>query len=467
MADITQSVRGLAYYTEPYEQYSSLYALCDRDVFQYDFEQGIFKVGPIYTFGPNNFPYAFVQWYNKLYVSKKNSGLVKLQSKKATVVENAPGGRYMIIANGHLMLGNVSSKSSAYPNRLQWSDLYAPESFEISSSSEADYYELDPDFGEITGLTAQRSNQVIYTPDSLVVGSYNPLPTGFRFQTLYTGVGNTIHGAVVRVKDRDFFLGHDNFYSLDGFQLGQIGDEIFNDFTAMNASNTAQSCLMTLVNLRRNEVMWIFDRVDGKKWSIVYNFKEGKWSERDPQNILCGLLLKMPIRGFKVIDDFSDIIASMSTKLIDGDWQFPASSLTEFYGADNGRILVPSKKFGKADGTPIVCSAESQELFAESLFKVKEFDKLKILYTGAGLPDLRVSIGSRKHRNEKVVWSADLKKEEQIPGEATFHFHREAVGHLVRFKFSWNNTDADYISELTHISFDKLQDVPDVDKPEK
>lgn len=209
--------------------------------------------------------------------------------------------------------------------------------------------------------------------------------------------------------------------------------------------------------------MWIYDHTDGKKWAIVYNYKEDKWSDRDPQGILAGLQLIHPLRGFVVIDSISTLIDNVSD-LIDGDWQFPESTQQNFYGTTNGQILIESGKYGKFDGTPFKCYAETHEIFADSLLTVKEFDRLKILYSGKGLPKLEVLIGRRKNRFAEIEWSTPMKISEQIPGETTFFIRKDAVGHLIRFAIRWDNTNTDFIDELTHISFVKAENQPDVEQ---
>ena len=460
--EITETVRMFGSYIQPYEQYSDLYAICDTKVFKYDFVTGTFIQSVLYTFNSGNFPYCGVSWYDKFYISKRGAGLVRLKGNTATKIDGAPGARYMIVANSHLMMANLFSKSSAAPNQIQWSDLYDPENYDISDASEADFFELEPGDGEITGLTAQRSGQNIYTANSIWQGIYSN--GSFRFAVLYRGIGNAYHGGVIQVKDKDYFVDAEGFHCLDGQQVDNIGDETWKFFKATLKDNGPKTVLTPIVNIFTYELAWVYDHVDGYRWSVVYNYKEDKWSDRDPQDIYCSFFSTFPLRGFIPIDSILTII-NADTDIIDGDWQFPGSAPIEMYGSSNGKIFIPSDLYEKAGGAPFECEAESFEFYAESMFKVKEFDKLKLFYSGAGNPNLQLLVGTRKHRFEPVAWSPIQQLSEQLPGETAFFFKRDGVGKLIRFKFVWNNTKTDYISELTNISFSKLN--TEDDEPEK
>lgn len=462
MPTTTETVRMFGYFIQPYEQYSDMYAITDTEVFQYDFAADTFHVGSIYKFNVGNFPYCGVSWYDKFYVSKRGAGLVRLKGNSATKIAGAPGGRYMIVANSHLMLANLFSKSSAAPNQIQWSDLYAPEDFVISSASEADFFELEPGDGEITGLTAQRSGQNVYTPNSIWQGVYSN--GAFRFAVLYRGIGNIFHGGVVQVKGVDYFVDQASFFKLDGQQVQDIGDPIWKFFQETMINLGPKSILSTVVNVGTNEIAWVYDHKDGFRWSVVYNYKEDKWSDKDPQDVYCAQFLISPLRGYIVIDDVPDIIDTMSVT-IDGDWQFPGNGPVEMYGTTLGRILIPSGFYERPDGTPFDLEFETYEFYVDSLFNVKEIDKIKACYSGGGQPNLQLTIGSRNHRFDPVVWSPIQQLSEQLPGETAFYFRKDGVGKFLRFRFKWQNTKTDYISELTNISFSKLDNGDDT--PEK
>ncbi len=459
-------VAGFAFSTEPYSLYSSFYAFTSQGVHSYDFFSDEF-FALAYTWPSGSAPVAFVSWYDRVYVSRKGAPIVRLLGPVATEVPNSPGARYMALSNNHLMVANLASGTQNYPNRIRWSDLYAPEDFEVREDSEADFFELEPGDGEITGLSYQRGNNLIYTRSSVWIARYNPLPTGYKFDPLYTDVGCAYHGSQVSVREKDYFIGSDNIYMIDGLQLVEIGDEIWDFFKQECTTNPSTGFIRTRVNKQEHTIAWIFDSALGDPsapgagyWSIVYNYKENKWSDRDPMGVFASIYFPYPLRGFTPIDDVSSIIDSApnDTNLIDGDWQYPVGIFSEMHGGYDGRIFNDNLSRLRTGGLPLLCQIETYEFFAESLFNEKEFDVLCLHYAGEGRPNIKLFIGTRNNRLAPIVYSSAVEAWDQLEGETVFHFRNKGVGKLVRFKFSWENTATNYVTELTNLSLNKLDD---------
>ena len=461
-------VLAFAFCTEPYALYSSLFAFTETGIYAYDFVNDEFDSTAIYTWPSGTGPIAIAPWYSSVYATRKGAPLVRLVGAVATIVADAPGGRYLKVSNSHLMIANLAFGTENYPNRVRWSDIYLPELWEITSASEADFFELEPSDGEITGLTYQRGNNLIYTRPTIWIARYNPIPVGYRFEPLYTDVGSSFHGGVISVKERDFFIGADNIYEIDGLQLKEIGDPIWAFFKEDCITNPVTGFLSTRVIKQQHSVAWIYNKLGGGYWSIVYNYKQKSWSDRDPQDVFASLYLEAPLRGFIPINDVTSIINDPpnDTNLINGDWQFPTSTLSELHGGSDGDIFDSNATFEKATaGVPIACEAETFEFYVDSLFDKKEFDSVNLHFSGLGLPNIQLYVGTRENRLQAVTWSAAIELYDQLSGETAFNFRglSGAVGQgkLIRFKFSWNNYENNYVDELTNISFSKLNDGPD------
>lgn len=466
ITDVTTPIRSFALYTVPTSLFSSLYALSNTSVFIFDFATSLFLVSPIYTGFPNTEdPYAKVAWLDAAYVTKRNSALVKLQAEVATEVAGAPSGRYMIIADSHLLLANITD-SGDFPVRLQWSDLYAPEDFVIGPSSEADYFELSPDDGEITGLSYQRGVTLAYTRTRIwtmrYIKSVGDSPGRYQFDILFADVGNIYHNAQIRIKEVDYFIGADNIYKLDGFQLIEVGDPIWKFFQDTITNANFQNSVIAIHEPVRYEISWVYDHVDGYRWSIVYNYKEDKWSDRDPQDIYCNLNLDFPVQGYIPYEDVAEAYEDMGSDTYDGAWQFLDTVIRYLYGSDAGKILRPSSPvvYTKIGEEEFECEIETFELDLNTIEDVKEFNKLTLLFSkvGSGDPDLELSVGTRKHRAEDVVWSTAVPLTDMLANETAFYFRNKGVGKLVRFKLTWTNNSEYAITELVKLSLSTLQE---------
>jgi len=447
------TIRAIGYYTEPSERYSAVYAITDTSIHRYNFTTGQFDDTPIYTgFIAGNDPYVIVPWYNKIYITKRNAPVVRVEGPVATVVSGMPRARYGLVSANHMMFANVQSDSEQMPTRIRWSDLYLPEAFEILTSSESDYFDLEPQDEEITGLSYQRGANVIYSRNSIWIAKYFPLPTGYKFDPLFTGLGNIFHGAQIRVKETDLFIGEDNFYLLDGFQLSEIGNDIWSFFDGL-VDRSSSRVFRAFHIPEREEVSWTFPISASADWSVVYNFRTKQWSDRDPQNIHARLRTQFILRGFNVIDDNSSVIDTVSST-IDGDWQFPLGDEVLYQGGASGKIYHNIELYQDFDGTSMPLEAETFEFTLGALFETKEFTRITIFYETLGTPDVRLLVGTRKHRADSVVWSSAELITNQLPGETTFHFRNKGVGRLVRFKFQINNVTTDYVFEITNLEID-------------
>lgn len=479
--DVTTPIRSFAFYTVPTSLFTSLYALSNTSAFQFNFASSLFDVPAFYTGFPNTSdPFAKIPWLDAVYVTKRRGKLVKFQNNVATEIPDAPAGRYMIIADSHLLIANTTNGTVTHPVRAQWSDLYAPESFVIGPSSEADFFELSPDDGEITGLSYQRGVTLIYTRSRIwtmrYVKSSDETPGRYQFDTLFDDVGNIYHDAQIRVKEVDFFIGSDNIYKLDGFQLKEIGDPIWQFFQDTIANANFQDSVIAIREPSRYEISWIYNHIDGYRWSIVYNYKEDKWSDRDPQDVYCNINLAFPVQGYIPYEDVHTAYEDMATKTYDGAWQFLDTVIRFLYGSSAGKVLLPSNPvvYTKLDEAPISCEIESYEFDLNSIEDVKEINKLTLLFSKVsitdGEPDLAVQIGLRKNRAEDVVWSAAVPLVDmtpRYPDETAFYFRNKGAAKLIRFKLIWTNNANYSITELVKLSFSHLQDNVSNETPEK
>lgn len=482
ITDVTSPIRSFAFYTVPTSLFTSLYALSNTSAFRFNFASSLFETPAFYTGFPDTVdPYAKVPWLDAVYITKRNAKLVKFQLDVATEITGAPSGRYMIIADSHLLVANTTSSSDVHPVRAQWSDLYAPESFAIGPASEADFFELSPDDGEITGLSYQRGVTLIYTRTRIwtmrYVKSSGDSPGRYQFDVLFDDVGNTFHDAQIRVKEVDYFIGSDNIYKLDGFQLKEIGDPIWAFFQETLANANFADSVIAIREPLKYEISWVYNHVDGYRWSIVYNYKEDKWSDRDPQNVVSNINLAFPVQGYIPWEDVTDAWEDMTPdRAWNGAWQFLDTTVRFLYGSDAGKVLIPSDPlvYTKLAEAPFDCEIESYELDLNTIEDVKEINKLTLLFsklaTEVGVPDLALSVGLRKHRAEDVVWSAaklltDMTP--QYPNETSFYFRNLGAAKLIRFKLAWTNRTQYSITELVKLSFSHLEDDGNNETPEK
>jgi hypothetical protein len=463
----TDRIIDFGYYSLNNRRFVNFYAFSKTRVYRYNFDTGAFITTPIYSgFYDSEVPYVILPWYDALYVTKPNSPLVKIQRDTVTVVANGFHARYGIIANSHLYFGSIGDSFDDYLARLRWSDLDAPENLVIDpNESEADLFDLEPDSGEITGISYQRGTPVVYTYDCLWAGRPIGFPGGFRHEPLIPGIGNIYHGGVIRNKELDFFIGKDNFYALNGLQVVPIGDLIWEYFVETISKDDSVT-VRGFIDSRKFQVFWVYPDTDGNKRSVVYNYKEKKWSTRDSQNLTAFFdSPRTALRGYKVIDDYdqlpADLIDTASDLIDDPDAGFP-EVLPQLAGtlddADEPIVADVSNEVLKVDGTEFTCVLETADFYFKTLGEYNEVTKALIEMVSTGEPDVTIAIGSRKNQSEAISWSAEVPIDRVTSGNLAFFFRRFGRGHFLRFRLTWANEATDYVDELLALSLVEVAD---------
>lgn len=460
--DSSDYIIGFSYYELSTRDFASFYLFSKTKVFWFDFSTGLFNTTPVYSSFPNtNDPYVFLPWYDALYVTKPRAAYVKLQRKTATEIAGAPWGRYGIVANSHAYLGGVGDGITNNMAQVRWSDLDDPESWAFNAdSSEADFFDLEPDSRQITGVSYQRGRPIDYAENSIWIGSYIGFPGGFRHDPLFPGLGNIFHNAVIRNKEIDFFIGQDNFYALNGLQPVPIGDNIFerfiNDVVVAPSGGAANVSVQGYLDSRKSQIFWVYPSIANGLWSVVFNYKENKWSERDPQAVNGWYdSPRIALRGYDSIDDTSTVIDDDSEIIDDPLAGYPVV-LPQLVGIGR-KVAKANDTYIKYSGTGFACVLETFDFYFDEINSVKEVNKAVFSCATGGTPAPQVQIGSRSNQGDAVTWGAVVDVTNSN-GNMSFYFRKDGVGKFLRFRFLWTNSASNYITDLRLLSLVKIEE---------
>ena len=445
-------VLGLAKLTIERTQATDLYAITDTDVYHIDVSDPLLE-SPVWLALPSDgFPPAWAEWYDRVFLSKRGGKLLSIKAGVATVVAGGPAARYLAISQGHLVAANYRDDSTDRPNGVRWSDYNEPTSFGFATDSEADLYDLEPGYGEITGLSSHRGNNLIYTRNSIWLMRYFPFPTGYRFEPLYVGIGCRYHYSQISYRNMDYFVGEDNFYRVDGYQVIPIGDAIWDYFIENNTNTGRNAYVKAFADPETDEVWWSYDNLSAAKEAVVYNSKEEKWSVRSPLNVASTLYFNAPIRGYTVIDDYTTGTINGDARQIDGDFQYVETDEQHFFGTFDGDIAVRNNvRFTDHNGLAVASYAETFDFFFDSISEQKEVDELTLAYKTVGGTDISLEIGRRDVLDDAISWSSPVAMSNMIDGQKTFFFRNSGVGRYIRFKLSWTNQAASAVKEISLI----------------
>lgn len=460
----TERIVSFAMYHLSNRQGTNIYALSSTKAYWFNIATGLFENTAIYSgFLNTNDPYVVLPWYDCVYVTKPGQPLVRLQHKTATVISNSAWGRYGVVANGHLYLGCAGDSISNQLARVRWSDLDDPESWAIdTNASEADFFDLEPEERQITGISYQRGRPLVYSEDSIWTGQYIGFPGGFRHEPLFPGLGNIFHGSVVRTKEVDYFIGKDNFYALNGLQPVPIGDEIFPRFID-DVVITSDTVVKGYFNPRKHQVFWVYDSVahtGSGLWAVVFNYKENKWSERRAEGLLSFFdPPRTKVRGYTVINDNATVINSASG-LIDALENIlttvPQLACVPYSSVFH--VVTPEGSFKPYNDTLQECALETFDFYVDDFTKVKEVTKLVFeAVRTSTLPSTLLYVGTRKNQSDAITWSSSISTD-SLDSNLAFFIRSEGVGRYIRFRLYFNNVAANYISQLLLLSITKVEE---------
>lgn len=442
-------------------------------------------IASIYVFGKNNFgfylsgaygvaasvpsgytvseaPVASVGWNDILYATRPGFPVTSISGDQATTIDSSfstqdtnLSGRYMTISNGHLMIANVRpTNGSNVPIRVQWSDLYQPEEWQILETNEADFFDLDANNFEITGLTNQRGRTLIFTVNSIWQAIYVGFAQGiYKFDIAFTEVGNYFHYSHIQVRGTDFFIGSDNVYALQGASLQPIGDPIWSYFKSTAASFEQGAEVIASVNRRNNEVFWTYTNSaeSNAKWQIVYNYRENKWSHRSAQSANAMFSLDGDIR---VYDDTWDSIEDEwgeVTETWDEIATYTILNQQSLHGGQSGVLYEQSDV-----QRPLAGELQTFEYYYNSAFEVKTLDRVKLLLSKTGSPTITVAIGVRDSLSEAISWTSDIVASTgtDFDGEEIYYVRGSAstVGKYFQFKIKWTNSTDNFVDRFLGLS---------------
>lgn len=452
--NVVETVTQLAFTFEAKSRFADIFAFCDNSVKRID--ESINPVNIFTTPQTSTQRWATVQWRNEIYFSRLDvplrkvagaqSLLVDIVTNPATTTSNGVSlqlsARYAIAGHDHLWLGHVIQNGTLKPTSVRWSDLYNPDRWEISETSESDEFSLSVNDLEITGLEMHRNQVVIFTTKSIWIAKYEGLPTVYGFEPLYSNLGCGYHYSVARVNENLYFIGTDGVYKLNSFQLTDIGAPVWNSLKEdLRLLTEAPSVVLEIDKL----VYWLV----GNK-TYVYNYQEDRWAIYDFRFLNCSLTIPGTLARTTVIDAVNGTIDSYNTTVIDSGVNTRSIIQTNYTG-------VGSSIFSVGDGVVQNHSVtiETPFVYFDSLWSEKEIKRIRLVHNSVGSPVITLTVVVKDSLNGTPRSElATLITDANFVNESIFQLRNIKVGKLISFKLTYNNTSADYVKSFIGMSLD-------------
>lgn len=183
-----------------------------------------------------------------------------------------------------VMIGNTYDGTDGnVPHRVRWCGIGDPTSWTVSASTQADYQDLNSDYGEVKKVIFA-DEFYVFQEKAITRLRYVGSPTVFNVDTFETDRGTKYPGSVASVGNLIFYLSEDGFYMLQHSQSVPIGADKVDKTFFSNLHGNYQDRIRASVDPINNLVIWAYPSTTGGgklDKQLIFNWKNGKWSEAD------------------------------------------------------------------------------------------------------------------------------------------------------------------------------------------
>jgi hypothetical protein len=382
---------------------------------------------------------------------------------------------FIASAQNHIFVGgDLSYSVNNRRNRLLWSEINTDHftDISVSSGSDSDEFDLDPEGFDITGLAVSRGQLYALNRNSVWRADYNPLPTGYRFSIVASNCGCHLPNAVVSHQDVLYWAGFDTMFAMNGDQVSRIGDPIYDEIKGELKSLSNRWAYIYKVLSRQKIVFAV--QTESNYVLFQYNYNENAWSRlAETTPVLTSIELSAPFDsdilwnevaiGCEEPDTQPDYLWT-TLPVRTGNFQ------SLFGGLHKSAPLVASNEGTQFDEFYNEVNIETAFLPFDSTKAKKEIDCLQILHkthsenhpeTRAVFP-LSVEIivtddiyGKTKSTVCKPWSTEELSKSDSDYRMDTFYC-RPVSGRFIKLKFSGEIRRSNLLQEIVSVSLWKL-----------
>lgn len=199
-----------------------------------------------------------------------------------------PNARYVATVRDFVMVGNTEdSVDGNKPHRVRWSAINDATSWTVSATTQADFQDLDAQFGWITGIVGG-DYAVIFQERAITRIDYIGSPAVFQFNTVEHNQGTILPKSIIRVGTLIYYIGIDGFYVFDGSRSVSIGANKVDKFFLQDFDSTYPNRVSAAVDYTRQLVFWSYPGPGNNGGTpnrmLIYNYSPNatkRWSTAD------------------------------------------------------------------------------------------------------------------------------------------------------------------------------------------
>src|SRR3990167_8352551 len=169
-----------------------------------------------------------------------------------------PQARYTGVVKDFLVVANTyDGVDGNVPHRVRWAGQGSITNWTVSSTTLADYQNLDNSVGWIKQFVGGEYG-VIFQEQAISRMTFEGAPTVFRFDQVETGRGTRAPGSVVKFGNLIAYLGLDGFYVFDGNQSINIGANKIDKFFYDSFDDSYYERIASAHDAKNQLIYWIF-----------------------------------------------------------------------------------------------------------------------------------------------------------------------------------------------------------------
>lgn len=208
-------------------------------------------------------------------------------SKFATLVATLRA-RYVATVKDFVMVANTFDATDGnVPHRVRWSAIDDDTSWTLSAITQADFNDLDSQYGWITQLVGG-DYAVVFQERAITRLDYVGTPLIFQLNTVETNQGTIIPKSVIRVGTLIYYRGIDGFYVFDGQRSISIGSNKVDDYFQNDFASGYPDRVYTGVDYVQQLIFWLYPgsgNANGRpNRMLIYNYSPNatkRWTTAD------------------------------------------------------------------------------------------------------------------------------------------------------------------------------------------
>lgn len=395
--------------------------------------------------------WAFTQYGDTVIAVSINAPTQKFQmgvDTRFADLSGAPQARYCTtVRDDFLVLANTYDAVDGYrPQRVRWAGIGTTTSWTVSSTTQADYQDLNGGNGWIMNILGGQYG-VIFQEKAITRMDYIGSPEIFQFNTIEINQGTKYPRSCIRVGDLSFFIGLDGFRVFDGNQSIQIGADKVDAFFFDDLDTTYDYLIASAVDYKNHLVMWAYpsQAVGGAINSriLMYNYAPNatkRWSYADINTELIYTALS---EGYTLDEldqwqiDHKDA-GSSTASAVNLD-RLPYSLDSRVWVGNNIELGFINSDHKLALASTSAALTAVLETAEAQITDGQKTDVLLIRPAISGsTASTTVQIGTRNLQSESVTWGSAI----TVDSDGNFQARSNARFHRMRVNISSNFTHA-------------------------